>query len=291
MTLHCGVTRETVAKLKTRTRIGGIVSRGGALLAAYIESTGQENPLYAQFDRLCDIFAEHDVTFSLGDGLRPGALADASDPGQLAELEVMGELARRARGRGCQVMIEGPGHVPLHRVAENVELEKKTCDGAPFYVLGPLTTDVSPGYDHITAAIGGAVAAAAGADFLCYVTPAEHLRLPDRQDVVEGVVAARIAAHSGDVAKGIPGARDWDDRMSRARKALDWDEMFKLAVHPERARRYKASSEAASEQVCTMCGSLCSINLDNRLRISSPAAETETDRPAASQGRRSTKTP
>jgi phosphomethylpyrimidine synthase len=262
MTVHCGVTRETITRLRAHDRLAGIVSRGGALLAAWMEQTGRENPLYEHFDRLCDIFAAHDVTFSLGDGLRPGATGDASDRGQLAELLILGELADRARARGCQVMIEGPGHVPLDQIAANVQLEKRACGGAPFYVLGPLTIDFAPGYDHITAAIGGAAAAAAGADFLCYVTPAEHLRLPDIDDVIEGVVATRIAACSGDLVKGIAGAKERNDAMSRARKALDWEAQYRLALDPDKARRYKEGSEAAGSRVCTMCGSLCSMNLD-----------------------------
>lgn len=263
MTLHAGVTRETVKFLRGQDRVEGIVSRGGSIHAAWMHRTGQENPLYEHFDELCDILREHDVTFSLGDGLRPGALADANDRGQIAEMLVLGELTKRARERGCQVMIEGPGHVPIDQIAAVVHLEKRVCEGAPFYVLGPLTTDVAPGYDHITGAIGGAIAAAAGADFLCYVTPAEHLRLPDAQDVLDGVIATRIAAHSGDIGKRVPRARDWDDAMSRYRKALDWPGMYRLAMDPEKARRYKEGSEAAGRAVCTMCGSLCSINLDN----------------------------
>ncbi len=263
MTVHCGVTKESVKKLRNHKRIEGIVSRGGALLAAYIEATGKENPLYEQFDRLCDIFARYDVTFSLGDGLRPGATGDASDRGQLAELLVLGELVERARAKGCQVMVEGPGHVPLDQIVANVQLQKRVCEGAPFYVLGPLTCDVAPGYDHITGAIGGAIAAGAGTDMLCYVTPAEHLRLPDRQDVIEGVIATRIAAHSGDLVKGVQGAKAWNDQMSHYRKQLDWEGMFRLAMDPEKARRYKEESEAADSKVCSMCGSLCSINIDN----------------------------
>jgi phosphomethylpyrimidine synthase len=263
MTLHCGVTKDTVRMLRNHSRVEGIVSRGGSIHAAWIDRSGQENPLYEHFDELCDILRAYDVTFSLGDGLRPGALADANDRGQLSEMLVLGELTKRARARGCQVMIEGPGHVPIDQIAAVVHLEKRVCDGAPFYVLGPLTTDVAPGYDHITGAIGGAIASAAGADFLCYVTPAEHLRLPDRQDVLEGVIATRIAAHSGDIGKKVPRARDWDDAMSRYRKALDWPGMYRLAMDPEKARRYKEGSEAAGKAVCTMCGSLCSINIDN----------------------------
>jgi phosphomethylpyrimidine synthase len=263
MTVHCGVTRETVRRLRAHDRLAGIVSRGGALLASWIEATGRENPLYEHFDRLCDIFVEHDVTFSLGDGLRPGATGDASDRGQVSELLVLGELAERARARGCQVMIEGPGHVPLDQIAANVMLEKRLTGGAPFYVLGPLTIVFAPGYDHITAAIGGAAAAAAGADFLCYVTPAEHLRLPDMQDVIDGVVATRIAACSGDLVKGISGAKERNDAMSRARKALDWEAQYRLALDPDKARRYKEGSEAAGAKVCTMCGSLCAMSLDS----------------------------
>ena len=263
MTLHCGVTRETVKRLRGQERIEGIVSRGGALIAAWIERTGKDNPLYENFDRLCEILREHDVTISLGDGLRPGATGDATDRGQVAELLVLGELTERARELGVQVMIEGPGHVPLDQIQANVQLEKRICGGAPFYVLGPLTCDVAPGYDHITGAIGGAIAAAAGTDFLCYVTPAEHLRLPDVDDVREGVIATRIAAHSGDLVKGVRGAKMWNDQMSRYRKALNWEGMYALAMDPDKARRYKEESEAAGSNVCTMCGSLCSINVDN----------------------------
>jgi phosphomethylpyrimidine synthase len=263
MTLHCGVTRETVHRLRGHQRIEGIVSRGGALLAAWIERTGNENPLYEHFDEVCGILREHDVTISLGDGLRPGATGDATDRGQLAELLVLGELTERARKLGVQVMIEGPGHVPLDQVEANVQLEKRVCGGAPFYVLGPLTCDVAPGYDHITGAIGGAIAAAAGTDFLCYITPAEHLRLPDVDDVREGVIATRIAAHSGDLVKGVRAAKLWNDQMSRYRKALNWEGMYAMAMDPDKARRYKEESEAVGSNVCSMCGSLCSINIDN----------------------------
>ncbi len=262
MTVHCGVTRETLQALDSAPRVGGIVSRGGSLMAAYIQATGHENPLYERFDELCEICREHDVTLSLGDGLRPGAVADATDRGQLAELAVLGELAERARRAGVQVMIEGPGHVPMDQIEANVKLEKRLCGGAPFYVLGPLVTDVAPGYDHITAAIGGAIAAAAGADFLCYVTPAEHLRLPTTEDVVEGVVAARIAAHAADLVKGVPGAWQWDMAMSRARRALDWEGMYQHAIDPVRARRFKEGSEGAGQDVCSMCGHLCAVKTD-----------------------------
>ena len=262
MTVHCGGTKDTLAALDSSQRIGGIVSRGGSLIAAYIQATGNENPLYERFDELCDICREHDVTLSLGDGLRPGAIADATDRGQLAELALLGELAERARKAGVQVMIEGPGHVPMDQIEANVKLEKRLCGGAPFYVLGPLVTDVAPGYDHITAAIGGAIAAAAGADFLCYVTPAEHLRLPTLQDVVEGVVAARIAAHAADLVKGVAGAWEWDNNMSRARRALDWESMYKYAMDPIRARLFKEGSEGAGQDVCSMCGHLCAVKTD-----------------------------
>jgi phosphomethylpyrimidine synthase len=263
MTLHCGVTRDTVRSLRGHQRIEGIVSRGGALLAAWIERTGNQNPLYEHFDEMCEILREHDVTISLGDGLRPGATGDATDRGQLAELLVLGELTERARANGVQVMIEGPGHVPLDQVEANVRLEKRVCAGAPFYVLGPLTCDVAPGYDHITGAIGGAVASAAGTDFLCYVTPAEHLRLPDIDDVRDGVIATRIAAHSGDLVKGVRAAKVWNDQMSRYRKSLNWEGMYAMAMDPDKARRYKEESEASGSNVCSMCGSLCSINIDN----------------------------
>ncbi len=263
MTLHCGVTRETVKRLRGHQRIEGIVSRGGALLAAWIERTGNENPLYEHFDEVCAICRQHDVTISMGDGLRPGATGDATDRGQIGELLVMGELTERARKNGVQVMIEGPGHVPLDQIEANVKLEKRVCAGAPFYVLGPLTCDVAPGYDHITGAIGGAIAAANGTDFLCYVTPAEHLRLPDNDDVRDGVIATRIAAHSGDLVKGVRGAKVWNDQMSRYRKALNWEGMYAMAMDPDKARRYKEESEASGSNVCSMCGSLCSINIDN----------------------------
>ncbi|HLI78442.1 MAG TPA: phosphomethylpyrimidine synthase ThiC [Candidatus Binataceae bacterium] len=263
MTLHCGVTRETVKRLRGHQRIEGIVSRGGALLAAWIERTGNENPLFEHFDEVCEICRAHDVTISMGDGLRPGATGDATDRGQIGELLVMGELTERARKLGVQVMIEGPGHVPLDQIEANVKLEKRVCAGAPFYVLGPLTCDVAPGYDHITGAIGGAIAAANGTDFLCYVTPAEHLRLPDNDDVRDGVIATRIAAHSGDLVKGVRGAKVWNDQMSRYRKALNWEGMYAMAMDPDKARRYKEESEASGSNVCSMCGSLCSINIDN----------------------------
>ena len=266
ITVHCGVTKESLDKLFNQGRVCGIVSRGGSILAAWICRTGEENPLYRDYDRLLDIALEHDVTLSLGDGLRPGAIHDASDRAQFQELMILGELAQRARDRGVQVMIEGPGHVPLDQIEANVRMEKEICGGAPFYVLGPLTTDVAPGYDHITSAIGGALAASSGADFLCYVTRAEHLRLPTIEDVREGVITARIAAHSADIVKGVKGASDWDKEMSAARKSLDWEKMYSLAIDPERAREMRASSEDYESAVCTMCGPLCAIDMDNLMR-------------------------
>ncbi|RJP77356.1 MAG: phosphomethylpyrimidine synthase ThiC [Candidatus Zixiibacteriota bacterium] len=261
ITVHCGITRRSLEVLERTPRVAGIVSRGGSILALWMKHHRKENPLYEHYDRLLEIAYEYDVTLSLGDGLRPGAIADAGDRAQFEELVTLGDLARRAKARGVQAMIEGPGHVPLDQVQANIQMEKTICDGAPFYVLGPLTTDVAPGYDHITSAIGGAIAAAAGADFLCYVTPAEHLRLPTVAEVREGVFAARIAAHSGDLAKGIPGAADWDRKMSQARAALDWEGMYSLAMDGDLARSKRRQSEAYDQIVCTMCGKLCSINM------------------------------
>lgn len=262
ITVHCGITRRSLEILERTPRTAGMVSRGGSILALWMKHHRQENPLYEQYDRLLDIAFKYDVTLSLGDGLRPGAIADAGDRAQFEELVILGDLARRTRARGVQAMIEGPGHVPLSQIKANVQMEKSICDGAPFYVLGPLTTDVAPGYDHITSAIGGAIAAAEGADFLCYVTPAEHLRLPTIAEVREGVFAARIAAHSGDIAKGVTGAEDWDKQMSQARVALDWEGMYRLALDGDLARSKRRQSEAYDQVVCTMCGKLCSINLN-----------------------------
>ncbi len=259
ITVHCGTTRAALAALERSGRVMGIVSRGGSILAAWMKANGAENPLYEYYDRLLEIARECDVTLSLGDSLRPGSVVDATDRGQIEELIVLGDLARRARAAGVQSMIEGPGHVPLDQVAANVQIQKRLCDGAPFYVLGPLTTDIAPGYDHITSAIGGAVAAAAGADFLCYVTPAEHLTLPDLKDVRQGVIAAKIAAHSGDIAKGVPGAIERDRAMSGARRDLDWEKMFALCVDPTVARARRQASEDKNNEVCTMCGDLCAI--------------------------------
>lgn len=257
MTIHCGMNRATAEKAKRNPRLTRIVSRGGSLLLAWMEMNRRENPFYEQYDRLLDICAAHDVTLSLGDACRPGSLHDATDPAQVEELIVLGELTRRAWGRNVQVMIEGPGHMALNEIAANMLLQKRLCHGAPFYVLGPLVTDVAPGYDHITSAIGGAVAAANGADFLCFVTPAEHLRLPDLDDTREGIIASRIAAHAADIAKGVEGARDWDDAMSRARADVDFPKMIELALDPEKARRFRQASTPADEGTCTMCGELC----------------------------------
>jgi phosphomethylpyrimidine synthase len=263
VTVHCGVTRDAVRRVDADGRIAGIVSRGGSMLASWIARTGEENPLLTQYDRLLDIAFEHDVTLSLGDGIRPGATGDATDAAQITELLTLGELTRRAHARSVQVMIEGPGHVPIDQIEANVQLEKRICRGAPFYVLGPLTSDIGAGYDHITGAIGGAVASAAGADVLCYLTPAEHLRLPTIQDVRDGVIATKIAAHSGDLAKGVAGARERDDQMSVYRKKLDWEGQYRLALDPEKARELRQMSEDYDKAVCTMCGTLCSMALEN----------------------------
>ena len=260
-TIHAGVTRKTVAQLKKSKRLLGIVSRGGAMLANWMQYHKKENPFFEYFDRVLDIAATYDVTLSLGDGLRPGSLVDATDQAQIAELKVLGILASRARKRNVQVMIEGPGHVPLDEIKENILLEKKICHGAPFYVLGPLVTDVAAGYDHITSAIGGALAASFGADFLCYVTPAEHLRHPSIEDVREGVIASRIAAHAADIVKGIKGALRWDRAMSDARRRRDWREQIRLSIDPAKAKLYRASSKPLLSDVCTMCGKYCSIKM------------------------------
>ncbi len=259
ITVHCGVTRESVERLKKQGRIMDVVSRGGAFHLEWIIVNEAENPLYAQYDRLVEIAKKYDVTLSLGDGMRPGCLADATDRAQIEELITLGELRDIAFQAGVQVMFEGPGHVPLGQVETNIRIQKELCKGAPFYVLGPLVTDVAPGYDHITSAIGGAIAGAAGADFLCYVTPSEHLRLPDIDDVREGVIASRIAAHAADIAKGVRGAMDWDREMARRRKALDWKGQIELSINPERARKLRESSMPKESDVCTMCGEFCSM--------------------------------
>ncbi len=259
ITVHCGVTLRSVETIKKEGRLMGVVSRGGAILVEWMHYNKKENPLFESYDRLLEIAKAYDMTLSLGDGLRPGCLADATDRGQIQELLLLGELTERAWAKGVQVMIEGPGHVPLHQIEANVLLQKRICHGAPFYVLGPLVTDIAPGYDHITGAIGGAIAAWAGADFLCYVTPSEHLRLPTVEDVREGVIASKIAGHAGDIARGLKGAMDQDACMARARKALNWPEQIRLAVDPERARKLRESRMPKESDVCTMCGELCAI--------------------------------
>lgn len=261
VTVHCGVTRNSVDKIKKEGRIMGIVSRGGALTAEWMKFRKRENPLFEEYPRLLKIAKKYDLVLSLGDGLRPGCLADATDRGQIEELITLGELAKRAFDEGVQVMIEGPGHVPLDQIEANILLQKRLCNGAPFYVLGPLVTDIAPGYDHITSAIGGAIAASSGADFLCYVTPSEHLRLPTIEDVKEGVIASRIAAHAGDIAKKAKGAMEADIKLARARKALDWDEQIRLSIDPVRARMLRETSPPEDGDVCTMCGSLCAIKI------------------------------
>ncbi len=269
MTIHAGVLMEHLPL--TDGRKTGVVSRGGSILAKWIEENSMQNPLYAKFEEICEIFADHDVTFSLGDGLRPGCLADAGDEAQYAELETLGELTRTAWDRGVQVMVEGPGHVPMDEVAENVEKQQAVCDGAPFYVLGPLVTDVAPGYDHITSAIGATEAARAGAAMLCYVTPKEHLGLPEEEDVRDGLAAYRIAAHAADVANGREGARDWDDALSEARYEFDWRRQFELALDPERAREYHDQTLPGDNykeaRFCSMCGvDFCSMRIDQDTR-------------------------
>ena len=257
VTVHCGVTRAVTDTLLRHRRVCGMVSRGGTFLAEWLRYHGQENPLYERFDEVLDVCREHDVTLSLGDGLRPGAQADAFDPAQVHELMVMADLTRRAREAGVQVMIEGPGHVPLHQIEAQVRLEKEVCQGAPFYVLGPLVTDIAPGYDHITAAIGGALAAWAGADFLCYVTPAEHLALPNVDHVRQGVMAARIAAHAGDIAKGVPGAAERDRQLSLCRRRRDWAGQLALCLDPTLAAALRDEAAPSEETTCSMCGDLC----------------------------------
>jgi phosphomethylpyrimidine synthase len=260
ITVHCGVTQSAIARLKEQGRVADVVSRGGAFSIGWMLHNERENPLYEYYDRLLEIAHEFDVTLSLGDGMRPGSLADATDRAQIAELITLGELVPRAQQAGVQVMIEGPGHLPLNQIEANVQLEKAICKGAPFYVLGPLVTDVAAGYDHISGAIGGAIAAAAGADFLCYVTPAEHLSLPDPEDVKQGVIASRIAAHAADIVKGVKGAPDWDIKMSLARKKLDWGEQARLSLDPERSRLVHGK-HASAGGACSMCGKFCAMEL------------------------------
>lgn len=261
ITVHCGVTLEVIEELKECGRIMDIVSRGGSFMAAWVLYNQKENPLYSGYDRLLEIAREYDVTLSLGDGFRPGCLADATDGPQIKELMCLGRLVKRAREAGVQVMVEGPGHVPLNQIEANIKLEKRLCHNAPFYVLGPLVTDVAPGYDHITSAIGGAIAAASGADFLCYVTPAEHLGLPSVEDVKEGVIASRIAAHAADIVKGVKGAWEWDLEMARARKALDWKKQIDLSIDPEKASKIRREKNKDDQECCTMCGKYCSMKI------------------------------
>ena len=265
VTLHCGITRKTIDQIKKHKRKMNIVSRGGSLVFAWMTMTGEENPFYEYFDEILDICQEYDVTISLGDACRPGCLADGSDVCQIEELVRLGELTKRAWEKNVQVMVEGPGHMPLDQIEANMKIQQTICQGAPFYVLGPLVTDIAPGYDHITAAIGGAIAATYGAAFLCYVTPAEHLRLPTVDDVKEGIIASKIAAHAADVAKGLPGAKDWDYEMSEARRNLDWEKQFDLAIDPEKARRYRAESKPEKEDTCTMCGKMCAVRNINKI--------------------------
>ena len=260
ITVHCGVTQSAIARLKQQGRVADVVSRGGAFLIGWMLYNERENPLYEYYDRLLELAREFDVTLSLGDGMRPGSLADATDRPQVEELLVIGELVQRARQAGVQAMVEGPGHLPLNQIETNVQLEKAICKGAPFYVLGPLVTDIAAGYDHITGAIGGAIAAAAGTDFLCYVTPAEHLSLPDPEDVRQGVIASRIAAHAGDIAKGVKGTEQWDRKMSVARKKLDWEEQARLSLDPERSRQVHSKHSSAGT-ACSMCGEFCAMEL------------------------------
>ena len=265
MTIHCGINKATAGRFKANRRLTNIVSRGGSIIFAWMEMTGEENPFYEHYDEILDICREYDITMSLGDACRPGCLKDASDISQIEELVTLGELTARAWEKDVQVMVEGPGHMPMNQIAANMEIQKTICKGAPFYVLGPLVTDIAPGYDHITAAIGGAIAAASGASFLCYVTPAEHLRLPSLDDVKEGIIASRIAAHAADIAKGVKGAIEWDHQMSLARKKLDWEEMFDICIDPEKARRYRAEAKPEKEDTCSMCGNFCAVKNMNRI--------------------------
>ncbi len=270
ITVHCGVTRSAISRLQQQGRVADVVSRGGAFLIGWILYNERENPLYEYYDRLLEIAKQFDVTLSLGDGMRPGCLADATDRAQVEELITIGELVQRAQQAGVQVMVEGPGHLPLNQIEANVQLEKAICQGAPFYVLGPLVTDVAAGYDHITGAIGGAIAAAAGTDFLCYVTPAEHLSIPDTEDVRQGVIASRIAAHAADIVKGVPGAAQWDRKMSVARKKLDWEEQARLSLDPERSHQVH-SQRASAGTACSMCGEFCAMELMEKfLGIATP---------------------
>lgn len=268
LTIHCGINKQTVARFKEVKRLAGAVSRGGTIIMEWIHFNNEESPLYEQYDRLLDILAEYDVAMSLGDGFRPGALKDATDRVQIEELSILGELVRRAREKHVGVFVEGPGHVPLNQVATNVQIQKTLCEDAPFYVLGPLVTDISIGYDHIAGAIGGAVAGMAGVDFLCYVTPAEHLRLPSVDDVREGTIASVIAAHAADIAKGHPGAIERDHEISQAKIDLDWEKVINLCVNPEKARQYRGSlpPQDSEANLCSMCGDFCAVNRSNKIK-------------------------
>ncbi|MDR3348026.1 MAG: phosphomethylpyrimidine synthase ThiC [Acidaminococcales bacterium] len=261
MTVHAGLTRKSIEAFRRGGRIVNITSRGGALLFAWMEMTGKENPFFEYYDDVLEIFREFDVTISIGDALRPGCIADSTDAGQISELIEIGHLVKLSWERDVQVMVEGPGHMAINEIAANMVLQKRLCHNAPFYVLGPLVTDIAPGYDHITSAIGGAIAAAAGADFLCYVTPAEHLRLPDLKDVKDGVIAAKIAAHAADISKNVPGARDWDNRMASARYETDWEKMFELAIDADKAREYRESAPPSDLHTCSMCGRMCALKI------------------------------
>jgi phosphomethylpyrimidine synthase len=265
MTIHAGINRETVDIFKRNKRTMNIVSRGGSLMYAWMELNHKENPFYEYYDKILDICEKYDVTISLGDACRPGCVSDATDAVQIKELIVLGELTKKAWSKNVQVIIEGPGHMNLNEIQANMMLEKKLCFNAPFYVLGPLVTDIAPGYDHITSAIGGAIAASYGADFLCYVTPAEHLRLPTLDDMKEGIIASKIAAHAADIAKGVPGAIEWDNKMAEARQKLDWEKTFELSIDPEKARRYRKESTPECSDSCTMCGKMCSVRNMNRV--------------------------
>jgi phosphomethylpyrimidine synthase len=261
-TVHCGVNNRTLPFLENEDRLMGIVSRGGSLTKAWMKMHNAENPLYEEFDRLLEICRKYDITLSLGDGLRPGAQHDASDRAQMAELLVLGELVERSRNAGVQVMVEGPGHIPLDEIEMNVQLQKSICGEAPFYVLGPLVTDIAPGYDHIVGAIGGAIAAAKGVDFLCYLTPAEHLCLPNIEDVKNGVIATKIAAHTGDIVKGVKGVKLRNNQISKARRDFAWEDIYRYSIDPELARKRKENSEAKTEEYCTMCGKMCAVRTD-----------------------------
>lgn len=265
MTIHAGINRRAVEAFMRDKRKMNIVSRGGSLLFAWMMMTGKENPFYEYYDEVLDILREYDVTISLGDALRPGCIDDSSDAGQISELIELGNLTKRAWEKDVQVMVEGPGHMAMNEIEANMKLQKRICHNAPFYVLGPIVTDVAPGYDHITSAIGGAIAAADGADFLCYVTPAEHLRLPDLEDVKEGIIASKIAAHAADIAKGVPGARAWDNKMAEARHKVDWEEMFRLSLDGEKARTYFESTPPSDRHTCSMCGKMCAVRTTNMI--------------------------